>query len=148
LIGEDAAVFDFASQSLKSWAFFTAVLGTVLAALYVLWIDPTTGFGDDFVRALESVSGGDSQVTIVLLMGIFAVCHSGLASLRPLGESIVGARAWRVLFGVVSLPLALSAVVYFINHRYEGTQLWDLRAVPGIHDFCWLLSFLSFGFLY
>lgn len=43
------------------------------------------------------------------------------------GEELVGARAWRVLFGVVSLPLAVTAVAYFINHRYDGVQLWDIK---------------------
>lgn len=45
----------------------------------------------------------------------------------PQGEELIGARAWRVLFGVVSLPLAVTAVAYFINHRYEGVQLWDIK---------------------
>lgn len=39
--------------------------------------------GDDFVRVLEQVCGGDTTITITLMLGIFAVCHSGLASLRP-----------------------------------------------------------------
>lgn len=43
------------------------------------------------------------------------------------GEELIGARAWRVLFGVVSLPLAVTAVAYFINHRYDGVQLWDIK---------------------
>lgn len=43
------------------------------------------------------------------------------------GEELVGARAWRVLFGVVSLPLAVTAVAYFINHRYDGVQLWNIK---------------------
>jgi zeta-carotene isomerase len=89
-----------------------------------------------------------SSVTIVLLLTIFGVAHSGLASLRPKGEEIIGARAWRVLFGVVSLPLALSCLVYFINHRYDGAVLWDVKSVPGVHDFCWISSFVSFWFLY
>ena len=46
LIGEDAAVFSFADQSLNSWAAFLAVLGTVLAALYYFWINPETGYGE------------------------------------------------------------------------------------------------------
>ncbi len=177
LVGEDAAVFSFEEQSLKSWGAFLAVLGTVLTALYFLWLNPDTGFGeysvwvaisfflrqalafsaswgvnkvqgqilllavgfaavpsrrsppiflcvgfetplngnndqihawvrlrvlpssleyafisphpcrfglgDDFVRSLEGVSGGDSTITITLILGIFAVAHSGLASLRP-----------------------------------------------------------------
>lgn len=43
------------------------------------------------------------------------------------GEELFGARAWRVLFGVVSLPLAVTAVAYFIYHRYDGAQLWDIK---------------------
>ena len=35
------------------------------------------------MRAIESISGGDSTVTITLILGIFAVAHSGLASVRP-----------------------------------------------------------------
>lgn len=39
--------------------------------------------GDDFVRLLEGLSGGDTTITITLILGVFAVAHSGLASLRP-----------------------------------------------------------------
>ncbi|KAG5185946.1 NnrU protein-domain-containing protein [Tribonema minus] len=148
LIGEDAAAFSLQEQKLASWISFGGVFTVVMAALWYLWINESTGYGDDFIRALESVSGGNSSVTIVLLLGIFAVAHSGLASLRPKGEEIIGARAWRVLFGVVSLPLALSCLVYFINHRYDGVALWNLKGVPGVHDFCWISSFISFFFLY
>jgi uncharacterized membrane protein len=40
-------------------------------------------------------------------------------------------QAWRVIFALVSLPLASSAIIYFINHRYDGAQLWDVKLVPG-----------------
>lgn len=46
LIGEDSAVFSFEDQSLKSWGAFLAVLGTVLTALYYLWLNPDTGYGE------------------------------------------------------------------------------------------------------
>lgn len=46
LVGEDAAVFSFEAQSLKSWGAFLAVLGTVLTALYYLWLNPDTGYGE------------------------------------------------------------------------------------------------------
>lgn len=46
LIGEDAAVFSFENQSRKSWAAFIAVLGTVLTALYFLWLNSDTGYGE------------------------------------------------------------------------------------------------------
>ena len=52
------------------------------------------------------------------------------------------------MFALISLPLAVVAIVYFINHRYDGTPLWDLRGVPGVHEFVWTLNLLSFYFLY
>ena len=60
----------------------------------------------------------------------------------------MGARAYRVLFAGLSLPLAVAAVVYFINHRYSGVPLWNLRGVPGVHATVWLTSLVSFFFLY
>ena len=45
----------------------------------------------------------------------------------------MGARAWRVVFAFTSLPLASSAIIYFINHRYDGAQLWDVKLVPGTY---------------
>lgn len=38
--------------------------------------------------------------------------------------------------------------VYFINHRYDGVQLWQLQNVSGIHQLVWISSFISFIFLY
>lgn len=66
----------------------------------------------------------------------------------PAGEDLIGAKAYRVIFAFTSLPLAALALVYFINHRYSGTPLWNLRGVPGVHAATWLLSFISFYFLY
>lgn len=51
------------------------------------------------------------KVVMLAILFIFGLAHSGLASLRDEGEKIIGERAYRVLFGVVSLPLAVSAVV-------------------------------------
>ncbi len=53
-----------------------------------------------------------------------------------------------MVFAGISLPLAVAAVVYFINHRYSGTPLWNLRDVPGVHSTVWALSLVSFFFLY
>ena len=49
---------------------------------------------------------------------------------------------------MASLPLAFSAIVYFINHRYDGQILWDFRSYPEMHTFVWITSFISFLFLY
>lgn len=48
------------------------------------------------------------MLTLIL---IFAIVHSGLASLRDVGEKLIGERAFRVLFAGTSLPLAVSTVV-------------------------------------
>lgn len=60
----------------------------------------------------------------------------------------MGPRGYRVLFALVSLPLAILAVVYFINHRYDGTALWDIRGITGAREAVWLTTFISFFFLY
>jgi uncharacterized membrane protein len=86
-------------------------------------------------------------VMFVLLLG-FAIVHSGLAALRPKGEKLIGARLYRVLFALVSLPAAVVLVIYFINHRYDGLRLWNLQGVGGIEPVVWGLSALSFIFLY
>lgn len=118
LIGEDAAAFSLEQQSLKSWGIFSAAVATVLGFLFYVWIyDNGLHGGDYFKEIMEGLAGGDSTLTIVYMLGFFAICHSGLASLRPAAEEIVGARAWRVIFALVSLPLAFSSIVYFINHR-------------------------------
>ncbi len=82
-----------------------------------------------------------------LLVG-FAIAHSGLAALRPWGEQRIGPRLYRILFALVSLPLALTLIIYFFNHRYDGLQLWNLQGLPWIPAVIWSLSFLSFFFLY
>lgn len=82
-----------------------------------------------------------------MLLG-FAIAHSGLAALRPRGEKWLGARLYRILFALVSLPLAVLLIIYFINHRYDGLQLWQLQGVPGVRALVWVLSAISFLFLY
>ncbi len=79
---------------------------------------------------------------------VFAIAHSGLAALRPRGEALIGARAYRVLFALVSIPLASGLIIYFIHHRYDGLRLWNVQGVPGIEAGVWLVSALSFLFLY
>ena len=84
---------------------------------------------------------------LALLVG-FAIAHSGLAALRPWGESKIGARLYRVLFALVSIPFAVVLIIYFFNHRYDGLQLWQVREVSGVESLVWILSFISFIFLY
>ncbi|NEP16248.1 MAG: hypothetical protein F6J97_05005 [Leptolyngbya sp. SIO4C1] len=86
-------------------------------------------------------------IMVGLLVG-FAIAHSGLASLRPKGEKLIGARAYRILFALVSLPLAVTLIIYFIIHRYDGAQLWNLQGVTGMPALVWWLSAISFVFLY
>ncbi|KAL1561347.1 zeta-carotene isomerase [Salvia divinorum] len=147
LVGEDSAEFVLSEQKVSSWVYFTVVLGVVLYVLDVVWIDNSTGFGKAFVDAVSSVSGSP-EVAMLALVAIFALVHSGLASLRDAGEKLIGERAFRVLFAGVSLPLAVTTVVYFINHRYDGVQLWQLQGTPGLHELLWFANFVSFLFLY
>ncbi len=86
-------------------------------------------------------------IMATLLLG-FACAHSGLASLRSRGEALIGARAYRVLFALVSIPFATGLILYFIPHRYDGLRLWNLQGVPGMPALVWGLSAVSFLFLY
>lgn len=49
---------------------------------------------------------------MLAILVVFALVHSGLAGLRAQGEKLVGERAYRVFFAGISLPLAVSAVVW------------------------------------
>jgi len=89
-----------------------------------------------------------SHLTMLGLLFGFAIAHSGLAALRPWGEKYIGPRLYRVLFALVSLPLAVVLIVYFFNHRYDGLQLWQVQDVPGVSPLVWILSAISFFFLY
>ncbi len=86
-------------------------------------------------------------IILGLLMG-FAIVHSGLAAARMWGESIIGARLYRVLFALLSIPLAVIVIIYFFNHRYDGLILWQVQTIPMVKTFVWVLSAISFIFLY
>ncbi|XP_048133362.1 15-cis-zeta-carotene isomerase, chloroplastic isoform X2 [Rhodamnia argentea] len=150
LVGEDSAVFEIGEQKIVSWVYFTVILGVVLFILKVAWLDGSPsglGLGKAFIDSVSGLSDSP-EVVMLLLTLIFAVGHSGLASLRDAGEKVMGARAYRVLFAGISLPLAVSTVVYFINHRYDGVQLWQLQGAPGVHQLVWFTNFVSFFLLY
>mgnify|MGYP002785699710 CR=1 FL=1 len=89
-----------------------------------------------------------SHFIILGMLLTFAIAHSGLAALRPIAEKRIGARLYRVIFALVSLPLATILIIYFFNHRYDGLQLWQVQGIPGIPAVVWGLSALSFFFLY
>ncbi len=86
-------------------------------------------------------------IILGLLLG-FALAHSGLAALRAWGERKIGARLYRVIFALVSIPFATILIIYFFNHRYDGIQLWQVQGVVGVKETVWILSFISFLFLY
>lgn len=81
-------------------------------------------------------------------IGGFAIAHSGLAALRMQAETIIGPRLYRILFALVSIALAVFTIGYFVAHRYDGVQLWLVQGVPGIKALVWILSAISFIFLY
>jgi uncharacterized membrane protein len=90
----------------------------------------------------------NSHYVIMAMLLAFAIVHSGLAALRPWGESKIGARFYRVIFALVSIPAATALIIYFFNHRYDGIELWNLRETTGIKEIVWMLSAISFLFLY
>lgn len=91
---------------------------------------------------------GASHGIMLGLLLAFAIVHSGLAALRPWGEARIGARAYRVGFALASLPLAGILIAYFCLHRYDGIVLWQVQGVPGVGALVWVLSAISFLFLY
>ena len=148
LIAEDAGVYDFEAQK-EGWVNFSLAVGAILTALAVLWIYPATGYSDDVLHWLEHDVCGDNSHLVTLAFGIFfPIVHSGLASLRPLAEKVVGARFWRVVFASCSLPLAYSWIVYFIGHAHDGFEFWNGEPIPWVHGVAWTINFLSFFFLY
>ena len=89
-----------------------------------------------------------SHLTMLGLLVGFAIAHSGLAALRPRAEKLIGPRLYRILFALVSLNLAVAMIIYFFNHRYDGLQLWQVQGVPAVKPIVWVLSAISFLFLY
>jgi uncharacterized membrane protein len=89
-----------------------------------------------------------SHGIMLALLLLFAFVHSGLAALRPWGESKIGPRLYRVIFALVSIPLAVVLIVFFVKHRYDGLILWQWQGVSGLKTLVWILSAISFIFLY
>ncbi|MFM7408846.1 MAG: NnrU family protein [Cuspidothrix sp.] len=89
-----------------------------------------------------------SHFVMLGLQLIFAIAHSGGAALRPWAEKYIGPRLYRIIFALISLPLAAILIIYFFNHRYDGWQLWQVQGTPGVGTLVWVLSAISFFFLY
>ena len=86
-----------------------------------------------------------SSIVMLILLVLFAVIHSGGASLRQRAEARIGARAWRLLFAAASIPSAVVVIGWF---RYDGIRLWNLQGVPGMVPLVWIGTAISFLFLY
>ena len=89
-----------------------------------------------------------SSIVMLILLVLFAVIHSGGASLRQRAEARIGARAWRLLFAAASIPSAVVVIGWFLAHRYDGIRLWNLQGVPGMVPLVWIGTAISFLFLY
>ena len=89
-----------------------------------------------------------SSLVMMLLLIAFAVIHSGGAALRNKAESLIGARSWRLVFAIASISMAFVLISYFLAHRYDGIRLWNLQGVPGMVPFVWIVTAISFLFLY
>jgi zeta-carotene isomerase len=153
MIGEDAGTFDIQKEEWgklgeSGWFTFSVAVGTIMTAVIVLWVYHPTGYSDDLLAFLENLAGGNPHIVTLLFGILFPIVHSGLASLRPLGEQVVGARIWRVIFAFPSLCLSYSWITYFISHAHEGIEFYDLSHNTVAHTIAWTVNFLSFFFLY
>ena len=95
-----------------------------------------------------SSSTHHSSFVMILLLVCFAVIHSGGAALRLKAESLIGPRAWRLLFALASIPSAVVLIGYFIAHRYDGVRYWNFQGSSELIPIVWILSAISFLFLY
>ena len=89
-----------------------------------------------------------TSLVILLLILIFAVIHSGGAALRSRAESLMGPRLWRLCFVSFSLPSAVILISYFLAHRYDGIILWNFQSNNYVFWVVWILTAISFLFLY
>ena len=89
-----------------------------------------------------------TSLVVFILIIIFAVIHSGGAALRNKAELIMGPRLWRLIFVSLSLPSAIILIGYFLTHRYDGIRLWNLQGNTFVFYIVWVLTAISFIFLY
>jgi len=60
----------------------------------------------------------------------------------------MGPRLWRLVFVSLSLPSAIILIGYFLTHRYDGIRLWNLQGNNFVFYIVWVLTAISFIFLY
>ena len=89
-----------------------------------------------------------TSLIILVLILIFAVIHSGGAALRSRAEAVLGPRLWRLIFVSLSLPSAVILISYFLAHRYDGIRLWNFQGNNFVFLLVWILTAISFLFLY
>ena len=89
-----------------------------------------------------------TSIVVFILIIIFAIIHSGGAALRNKAELIMGPRLWRLVFVSLSLPSAIILIGYFLTHRYDGIRLWNLQGNSFVFYIVWVLTAISFIFLY
>ena len=89
-----------------------------------------------------------TSLLILVLILIFALIHSGGAALRSRAEALMGPRLWRLLFVSFSLPSAVILISYFLTHRYDGIRLWNFQGNNYVFLLVWILTAISFLFLY
>lgn len=106
-VGEDAGAFAWNNERWgevfgRDWVQFVVAVGSILSALVVLWILPSTGYADDFQAMLERNAGGNPHLVTLQFGLLFPLVHSGLASLRPYASQVTGERLWRVMCACAS----------------------------------------------
>ncbi|KAK8943614.1 hypothetical protein KSP40_PGU003271 [Platanthera guangdongensis] len=106
---QEKIIFSNAKEILEALSFEDALLRQPRSWLRSI---STTAISTPGHSSFNLRAGHSSGLVVVLvLLLIFAIVHSGSASIRDPCEKLVGERAYRVLFAGVSLPLVVSSVV-------------------------------------
>ena len=70
----------------------------------------------------------DSHYVILALLLGFAIAHSGLAALRPWGESKIGPRLYRVIFhndDFTTMEFVVALLMHVFHHSEATAQAMD-----------------------
>ena len=89
-----------------------------------------------------------SHVIVILFTLLFALAHSGLASLRPKLETKIPPRLYRVFFVFISFLIATPWLIFLVSHRYDGWHFFNLQSQSWLHPVVLAIACLAFFFLY
>ena len=85
-----------------------------------------------------------SSIVMLILLALFAVIHSGGASLRRRAETRMG-EGLATAVRRCEHPSAVVVIGWFLAHRYDGIRLWNLQGSRN-DPLVWIGTAISFCF--